>query len=169
MTQPTWTLPKDLLSASVQVMRPQGAIGNEGLGLWFGTADDDEVSVTHLVAVHGRGFASAPLQLRLSWRAMSTLTNLADKLGVYLVGQIHSHPGQMLDLSEVDREFGIRCQGYLSFVCPYYAQRDITAVDECGVHVFDAGHYRRLDRREAAARIKISNSVFERLLVEVPA
>ncbi len=169
MTQPTWTLPKDLLSASVRVMRPQGALGNEGLGLWFGTADGDDVSVTHLVELHGRGFTSAPLQLRLSWRAMSTLTNLAAELDVYLVGQIHSHPGQMLDLSEVDKEFGIRCQDYLSLVCPHYAQCDIKTVDECGVHVFEAGYYRRLARHEVAVRIKTSNSMVERLRVEVPA
>lgn len=169
MTQPNWTLPKDLLSASVRVMRPHGILGNEGLGLWFGTADGEDVSVTHLVELHGPGFVSAPLQLRLSWRAMSTLTNLAAELEVYLVGQIHSHPAQMLDLSDVDREFGIRCQDYLSLVCPHYAQRDITTVDECGVHVFEAGYYRRLDRQEVSARIKSSNSMVERLRVEVPA
>lgn len=169
MTQPNWTFPKDLLSASVRVMRPHGALGNEGLGLWFGVADGAEVAVTHLVEVHGSGFVSAPFQLRLSWRAMSTLTNLADELDVYLVGQIHSHPGQMLDLSDVDREFGIRCQDYLSLVCPYYAQRDIATVDECGVHVFEAGHYRRLNRGEVATRLKTSNTMVERLRVEVPA
>lgn len=169
MANVTWIFPADLLSASVEAMRPHGAVGNEGLALWFGTASGTSVAVTHVVAVHGPGFRSAPLQLRLSLNAMGALTDLGDQIGAYLVGQIHSHPRQMLDLSDVDRAYGIRCQDYLSLVCPHYAQRYVAGPDECGVHVFDDGHYRRIPASEVARRIHTSASPVKRLSVEVPA
>ena len=111
MTQEiTWSLPGDLLETSIEVMRPHGRKGNEGLALWLGKTDGNLARVTHLVSLSGDGFRTSPLQLRLSWNAMSKLTELADKIDAYLVGQIHSHPGNFIDLSEVDQVYGIRCQ-----------------------------------------------------------
>lgn len=169
MHQATWTLPADLLDVSVDVMRPNGRIGNEGLALWLGRSDNSCARVTHLVAVRGRGFHAAPGQLRLSWNAMSRLTDLADELGTYLVGQIHSHPRHFVDLSDVDRKYGIRCQDYLSVVCPHYAQREVSGLAECGVHLFDGGGYRRLGAAEVARRIAFSTTAVEVVDLEVPA
>ncbi len=163
-----WALPSNLLSASVEIMRPSGAMGNEGLALWFGAVSSASVDVSHVVAVHGSGFRSAPLQLRLSYRAMEVLTDLSVSLGTYLIGQIHSHPGLMLDLSDVDKTYGIRCQDYLSIVCPHYAQRDLHTVHECGVHVFDKGGYRRLSRVEIERRILKSVGLANKIAIEVP-
>ena len=39
MQETSWTLPEDLLDVSVEVMRPNGRVGNEGLALWLGTAE----------------------------------------------------------------------------------------------------------------------------------
>jgi proteasome lid subunit RPN8/RPN11 len=169
MHEMTWTLPNNLLDVSVELMRPHGRIGNEGLALWLGTAEGSQARVTHIVALHGRGLQSSPVQLRLSWNAMSQLTDLAGELGTYLVGQIHSHPGHFLDLSDVDRTYGIRCQDYLSVVCPHYAQRAVTSFGECGVHLFDGGAYRRLSDTEVARRIALSAAAVEVVNLEVPA
>lgn len=169
MHETTWTLPVNLLDVSVEVMRPSGRLGNEGLALWLGCLDGSQARVTHLVTLHGDGFHSSPLQLRLSWDAMSRLTDLADELGLYLVGQIHSHPGRYVDLSEVDRKYGIRCQDFLSVVCPDYAQRAVSGLDECGVHLFDDGRYRRLGALEVTRRIKRSVATVNVVNLEVPA
>lgn len=168
MQETTWTLPSDLLNESVNVMRPHGRVGNEGLALWLGKADANRVTVTHLVSLRGAGFRTSPLQLRLSWNAMSQLTDLADKLGTYLVGQIHSHPGRFIDLSDVDQEYGIRCQDYLSVVCPHYAQRDVSRIQECGVHLFDKGFYRRFGAAEVQRRINVTVATVDILELEVP-
>jgi proteasome lid subunit RPN8/RPN11 len=155
MSQVTWYLPDDLLRSSIEIMRPHGARGNEGLALWLGTSDDaaKQVTVTHAIEVYGPGFVTAPLHMRLSFRAMSTLTDLADRLGCYLVGQIHSHPANYIDLSDVDREFGIRVQDYLSLVCPHYAQRPDVLLSDCGLHAFEGTNYRRLSTAEASRRV----------------
>ncbi len=164
-----WALPADLLATSIEIMRPHGRLGNEGLALWLGRLDGHQARVTHVVAPRGAGFRSSPLQLKLSWAAMARLTDLADTLGTYLVGQIHSHPGTFVDLSDVDEKYGVRCQDYLSLVCPHYAQRPVAKIEECGVHVFDHGNYRRLHTTEVARRIAISPTKVEVIDLEVPA
>lgn len=148
-----WLLPSDLISVSTTIMRPNGLRGCEGLALWFGNQLEQQTKITHVVALHGPGIQCRPLQLQLSYRALEKLTDLGDHLQAHLVGQIHSHPDRFLDLSEVDRIYGIRLQDYLSLVCPHYAQADTRSVDDCGVHVFDAGGYRRLPVWEASQRL----------------
>jgi proteasome lid subunit RPN8/RPN11 len=162
-----WKLPTDLLATSLRVMKPHGAIGNEGIAFWYGRRIDHEVEVTHIVEVHGYGIQHSPLQLRVSLRAMEALTDLVDRIDSHLVGQIHSHPSTMLGLSDVDKSNGIRIQDYLSLVSPYYAQIDVLSVEDCGVHVFDDGRYRRFQIEEIRRRIRISPSKVIPIALEV--
>jgi hypothetical protein len=155
MTDVRWTVPNDLLESSLAIMKPSGAQGNEGLALWFGTCNQRHVQVTHAVEVSGPGFRSRPLYLSLSLATMSSLTSLAAELGVYLVGQIHSHPGQLLDLSELDEVRGIRAPDYLSAVCPHYAQQPQVDWMDCGIHVYEGDGYRRLSDGEIERRITV--------------
>ena len=163
-----WQLPQDLLAESIEVMAPHGRRGNEGLSLWLGTELGTLTCVTHMVELRGPGFMAAPQQLRISLSGMSALTDLADQLNVYLVGQIHSHPGYFVDLSHVDKAYGIRIPGYLSLVCPHYAQFATTRLDHCGAHVFERGEYRRMPACEAARRIVTSPMNVSKLELEVP-
>jgi proteasome lid subunit RPN8/RPN11 len=169
MSQLQWAIPANLLEHSVTVMRPHGARGNEGLALWFGRGDERRVKITLAVEVCGAGFLTTPLFMSLSMRAMAALTDLAEKRRVFLAGQIHSHPGSFIDLSELDEAKGIRTPNYLSVVCPYYAQRDVAGLHECGVHVFEGAQYRRLAAEEIARRIAIANAPLAKLRLEVPA
>ena len=168
MNATSWKLPVDLLTQSVQIMRPNGALGNEGLALWFGTADESVTTVSHVVEVYGQGFKTSPLHMSLSYGAMSKLTDLAETLNCCLVGQIHSHPERFLDLSLLDRQQGIRVPDYLSVVCPHYAQSDVSKFAECGVHVFEKVDYRRLTAAEIASRIVRGDEKVKRLKCEVP-
>jgi hypothetical protein len=163
-----WLLPKALLADSLTIMKPHGAVGNEGIALWFGSADSSCAKITHLVELAGPGFKTAPQQMHLSLRAMSTLTNLAEQLGVILIGQIHSHPGRYLDLSNVDKEHGIRSPDYLSVVCPFYAQRKLSGIEECGVHVFEDRNYRRMSQDEISLRLIMQDTNVIKIKCEVP-
>lgn len=135
--------------------------------MWLGVRDASHVSITHVVALRGPGVKTAPLQLSLSYSAMDRLSDVAEKLGAYLVGQIHSHPGHQVGLSDVDRELGIRVQDYLSVVYPHYAQRQELGIEMCGVHVFDHGDYRRLVGTEVARRISTTSAHVQRIDLEV--
>lgn len=167
--KPNYLIPENVLPASVEAMRPYGARGHEGLALWFGTADDDVSRVSHVVIPHGAGLFTHPLHLSLSMRAMARLTAFADQHDLVWLGQIHSHPKQMLWLSEVDVEMGVKVQDYLSVVCPFYAQRDTDAFDECGVHVFDGGGYRQMSVAEVERRVLLAPQPAEVVRLEVPA
>ena len=169
MMSTQWTLPKDLISASVEVMKPHGMYGNEGLALWFGTENEAHITVTHMVELHGPGFRTSPLNLQISLAGMSALTELAQNLNAYLIGQIHSHPRNFIDLSEVDVVHGIRIPDYLSLVCPHYAQAPNTTLAQCGVHVFEAGTYRRLSAGEVSRRISSTSALVNKITLEVPA
>lgn len=167
MSQSRWTLPQDLLEHSIAVMQPHGARGNEGLALWFGVDSGQSVRITHAVEVFGRGFQTTPLFMSLSMRAMASLTEFADQRKVFLAGQIHSHPGTLLDLSELDEAKGIRTPNYLSVVCPFYAQRPEIALSACGVHVFERNRYRRMATAEITRRIRFDSAPVHKLRVEV--
>ena len=169
MNKLNWLLPEDLIQQSIEVMRPHGAAGNEGLALWLGRETNSAIEITHLVEVSGPGFKTSPLYMGLSMRAMAKLTDLADQLDRYLVGQIHSHPGTFVELSDLDKAHGIRVPNYLSIVCPYYAQRPSTRLSDCGIHVFEGGHYRRINSDMEAHHIKITATRVSKLNCEVPA
>jgi len=169
MNELHWLLPEDLLQKSINVMRPHGVVGNEGLALWFGKANGSTIEITHLVEVSGPGFRTSPLYMGLSMRAMAKLTDLADQLDRYLVGQIHSHPKTFVELSDLDKAHGIRVPNYLSIVCPYYAQRPSTTLSDCGIHVFEGSNYRRMNPAVAARRIQIASTRVSKLNCEVPA
>lgn len=169
MGEINWLLPEDLLQKSIEVMRPQGMRGNEGLALWLGKSNGTVIEVTHLVEVTGLGFHTSPLFMKLSMRAMAKLTDLTDQLDRYLVGQIHSHPRNFTDLSELDKTHGIRVPNYLSVVCPHYAQRPTTTIGECGIHIFEGSAYRRMNNIDTQHRIIISDRLVAKLTCEVPA
>lgn len=169
MNKLNWQFPEDLMQRSLEIMRPHGAKGNEGLALWLGEAKGQVAEITHIVSISGPGFKTSPQYMSLSMRALAILTDLADQFGVYLVGQIHSHPGVFTDLSALDQAHGIRIPDYLSLVCPHYAQQSNTQLNDCGVHVFESNVYRRLSRAETERRIRVTSSRVAMLKCEVPA
>jgi hypothetical protein len=136
-------------------MARDGLLGNEGVALWLGRRGNGRAEVTHLVALRGRGVIKRPDQLVLQPQLVNDVTDLAIKLGVTLVGQIHSH-GKLYgtDLSYADRTFGITVPYFLSLVAPDYALRPQTRLEECGVHLFEPGvGFRRLPPAELSRRV----------------
>jgi proteasome lid subunit RPN8/RPN11 len=95
------------------------------------------------------------------------LTDVLDQEKLVLVGQVHGHPGEFIDLSEVDRAMGFRVPGFLSIVAPYYGTRRDTPLDQCGFHEFGAGaQYHRLSRDQVGLRIRpVETAVPEPLII----
>lgn len=164
----TWILPERLLTSSVSIMAPHGRCGNEGLALWLGREEGEAARVTHVLNLSGPGFRSGPLQLQLSERAMARITDIAADLDTFLVGQIHSHPGNFIELSHVDKVYGIRIESYLSLVCPQYAQVPNTNWRECGFHVFEGVSYRGMKPSEIAARVHFDARTVDLVNLGVP-
>lgn len=152
----SWHVPSNVLPDSLSAMAPDGRQGNEGLALWLGQVENATAAITHVVTLPSRWVAKRPDLLQVAPAAFSALLDFAEPLGVSLVGQIHSHPGTFVDLSQVDRRFGISAPYYLSVVAPYYAQHQATTWMDCGVHQFLPGRgFRRLSIHEIQTRIHV--------------
>lgn len=153
-----WRLPAAALRASIAEMAPDGALGREGVALWLGRRVAGVVSVTHVVGLRGPGVFKTPNHLSISAELLNDVTDVAVERGVYLVGQIHSHPSDWVDLSDADRLYGIQAPGYLSVVAPHFAGDPSTPPGRCGFHVHDRGGWRRLGPWERPWRVAITGA-----------
>jgi hypothetical protein len=153
-----WNVPADLLPESIRAMAPDGARGNEGFAFWLGSSGADTATISHLVTLSDDWVVKRPDYLQIAEEGISQLANVADRLGVFIVGQIHSHPGTFVDLSPVDRKYGFSVPYFLSVVAPYYAQKPQTTWSECGIHVYDRGcGFRRLPPYESKSAISVQD------------
>lgn len=141
-----WSLSEAVLQASMAEMSRDGTEGNEGVAMWLGRRAQGCATVTHVVALRGRGIIKRPAQLIIQEPVFAAITETAIDLGVSLIGQIHSHgPGYSIDLSPTDKTYGIAVPYYLSLVAPDYAMRPHTPLTACGVHMLQPGQgFRRL-------------------------
>lgn len=156
MTTPLlWRLPAEALRMSIAEMAPDGSRGCEGVALWLGRRVAGIVTITHVVGLRGSGIVKRPDYLSISAELLDDVTDLAIERGVYLAGQVHSHPGAWVDLSEADKRCGIQAPGYLSVVMPNFAREPSTPLAQFGFHVSARGAWRRLSPFERKWRVAI--------------
>lgn len=162
-----WSLSEAVLEVSLAEMSRDGAEGNEGVAMWLGRRAQGCATVTHVMALRGRGVIKRPAQLIIQESVFAAITEAAIDLGVSLIGQIHSHgPGYGVDLSPTDRMYGVAVPYYLSLVAPDYAVRPYTPLTECGVHVLQPGRgFRRLTTREINSRFELTQGKLPPLIV----
>lgn len=78
------------------------------------------------------------------------------RMGLTLVGQVHSHPGRWVDHSDGDDEGAlVRFEGYWSLVVPVFAREGMRPLGRCGVHVFRSGEFQRLTPEAVDARLQL--------------
>ncbi|MCL4552495.1 MAG: hypothetical protein M1305_02920, partial [Candidatus Marsarchaeota archaeon] len=123
--------------------------------LWLGHRNKHVAQVTHIVALRGPGLSKRPDLLRIDTSLFNEITDAALKLGVTLIGHIHTHgPGYATDLSPTDQDYGLSVPYYLSIVAPGYGLIKRASITDCGIHVFDPGSgFRRLLPAEVKRRI----------------
>lgn len=150
-----WHIPRGAFSDSLREMSRDGFYGNESIVLWLGHRNNHAARVTHLVAPRGPGVIKRPDLLRIDTSLFNEITDAALRLGVTLIGHIHTHgPGYATDLSPTDQEYGLSVPYYLSIVVPGYGLIKRTGITDCGIHVFDPGSgFRRLLPAELKQRI----------------
>ncbi|WP_292364409.1 hypothetical protein [Mesorhizobium sp.] len=146
-------------------MAPDGARGCEGVALWLGRRLAGVVTVTHVIGLRGPGVIRRPDFLSISPELLDDVTDIAIAKDAYLVGQVHSHPGSWVDLSDLDKRSGIRAPGYLSVVAPHFASDPATPPGRCGFHVFNGARWRRLAWWERPWRVVITAGEVPLILV----
>ena len=151
-----WRIPQTALRSSMAEMARDGSRNCEGIALWLGRRHNDLAEVTHVVGLRGPGVHRRPDYLSISPELLNDVTDAAIELGVFLVGQIHSHPpGAGVGLSPLDQRFGICAPGYLSAVAPNFADRLDTPTSACGFHLFEGAAWRRFGPQECARRVEV--------------
>jgi hypothetical protein len=152
-----WRIGRRVFEASLTEMARDGRVGNEGVAMWLGHYEKDVAVVSHVGVLRGPHVRKAPDLLMIDSELINDLTDLALDHAVRLIGQIHSHgPRYGTNLSETDRRYGVAVPGMLSLVAPDYALRPDTALEECGVHLFQPGvGWRRFSVDELKARVTL--------------
>jgi hypothetical protein len=161
-----WRIPERAFVDSLREMARDGSHGNEGIAFWLGQRRDGEATVTHLVALRGRGIVKQPDLLVVEPWLFNEVTDVTIELGIALVGQIHSHGSwHGVDLSVTDRTRGIAVPYYLSVVAPHYAMDPRTRLEDCGVHMYEpASGYRRLATIEVQQRLILTTDPAVRVI-----
>ncbi len=152
-----WHIPEAALAKSVEEMAIDGRDGNEGTCFWLGRRADREAEVSQLVLLRGNGISKKPFNIRISPDLMRQVHEQAERQGLVLLGQIHSHSGRCgVDMSESDHAYGITAPYLLSIICPNFAQDPMTKIVECGVHVcLPARNYVRLSRKQVEQKLML--------------
>lgn len=152
----SWAIPASALEAVFAEMRADGALrGTEGIALWFGRRERD-VRISHVVLLRGPGVVREPDFVQISDALLNDVTDEAIRLGVQLIGQVHSHgPFATTGLSWIDKTGGVRVPFYLSLVAPDFAA-GAPEIATCGAHVFEpASGWRRMSVVEVRERVTI--------------
>lgn len=155
-----WRIPASVLPDSITEMATDGKRGCEGIVLWLGVVTQRAAVITHLVGLHGPKVIKRPDHLRIDPDLFNELADFCEEIGSMLLGQIHSHPGTFIDLSETDKRYGVSTPHYLSVVAPYYAQDPRVGWAQCGVHVFSPTlGFQRLSPEHVSRKVQIISDV----------
>jgi len=161
-----WDLPGAALEQAHREFQIDGSQGNEGIMLWLGRREIGVAVITHCVLVRGKLAIKEPDLLQLEPALLNDITIAATTRKIVLLGQIHSHPGTFVDLSDTDHRYGFKFPDFLSIVAPHYGLKRPESLFDYGVHVYDYGvGYRRLEGKEIQRRLNIVDSRVE--LIEV--
>lgn len=157
-----WSIPRVLWQQTFRELAQDGVRGCEGICLWLAplsetpAIDGAALQFTRGAILRGPLVRRHALSIAIDPELLSELTDVLDCEGLILAGQVHGHPGEFVDLSEVDKAMGFRVPGFLSVVSPYYGVRLETRLVHCGFHEFiGRTGYRRLPPAEVAQRIRV--------------
>ena len=91
---------------------------------------------------------------RTSAAANARVVALLAAADLVLLAQVHSHPGRIVDHSAGDDADALMpYENFLSIIVPNYAKATMWPLDQCGVHRFEHGRFRRLRPQEVTSTI----------------
>ncbi len=117
----------------------------ETVVLWFGNITDSQAVVVTVIR---------PNQIRTSGsfdvdaRSNADVAVASCDLGLRLIAQIHTHPGEYVGHSPGDDEGApFLTQGLYSIVVPMYGRRGMLPLSQCGVHIYEKEFLRLTDQQ----------------------
>ena len=126
--------------------------------MWLGNHQGEREIATEVIFLDDLpGTVGRRLQHRTSREAVRILIDRARELGLTIVGDVHTHPGLWVDLSEVDRAHPIEYRiGLLALVLPAFAAGP-PRLQGIGVHEYlGSGEWRTFESDEVVSRLMIT-------------
>jgi proteasome lid subunit RPN8/RPN11 len=148
---------RGLLERTVAGLCERSAGWRESGAIWIGSLNGADSIVQDVIFFHdlcddkGRS-----LSLELSEEAKFTLYSNLAKTGQKLIGMIHTHPEDWVDLSGIDKNNQLCSRiGFWSLVLPYYAKQS-WEIKTTGIHIRADRGWHQLSEEDAAKRIVIT-------------
>jgi proteasome lid subunit RPN8/RPN11 len=152
---------KSVIVQTERVLRKSGTASeaHEGVAYWAGKRLASDAIVTTCIApLANTSYGSFETSAATNARVVMYLA----KVGLELLGQVHSHPGPFIDHSEGDDERALMpYEGFFSIVVPYYSRAGMRPLTKCGVHVFRRGFFQRLTNPEVELGLRIIDDLAE--------
>lgn len=125
----------------------------EGLVYWAGKVEGDKYYVTHAVAPKTK---ASRRDIYTTHESNGLVVEyLCDNELVY-IAQVHSHPGNWVEHSEVDNEeTAFRSEGLVSIVVPVFSERNILPWSQCGFHLYTNGAFKFLSTKYVNKRFTV--------------
>ena len=155
-TLSTYTIPRQVLEDTRDLLREPGLQGFEAVVLWVGSVDD-ETSATIRAAVRPgqsayRGDQGCAVEVPAD--ALSALISALPP-GVFVLARVHTHPGEAYHSPVDDTNMLIAHEGAVSIVVPDFATAPLD-LRACSVNELrSASGWRELDVDEVDTRFLI--------------
>lgn len=155
-----WNVSLQLWTSTWNGLQERCAGGNEAACVWLGSRDSDAERALEVVYLDDLpGTVGYRLQHRTSRVAVSMMLELARDKKMSIVADLHTHPSDWVDLSEVDRANPIEYRiGLLALVLPSCAL-GLADIGRTGVHEYTgSGNWKTFGPDEHAMRVVIEDA-----------
>jgi len=154
-----YTISKDAITITQNVLQDYAHFkpSNEGLVYWCGKKNHDTVSISLVIApktTSDWGYIST------SNRANFDLVKTLAQRNQIHIGQVHSHPGTLVDHSDGDDlDASFKTEGLISIVVPNYCKEGFLPLTTCGVHRYNQGNFQRFSDKYVSEHFEISEKL----------
>lgn len=155
----TQVITQQLWRATWLGLQRRGGGARETACVWLGEQEGEQEVAREVVFLDDLpGTVGRRLQHRTSREAVRIVIDRARELGLTIVGDVHTHPGEWVDLSEVDRVHPIEYRiGLLALVLPTFAKGP-PRLKGVGVHEYlGAGEWKTFEEEEIPPRLVLLN------------
>lgn len=138
-------------------LRSHGDGQREAACVWAGVRSEHEERVTEVIFLDDlSGVEAFPLQHKTTRKATAALfAQLRDKK-LSIIADVHTHPGDWVDLSWIDKAHPIEYRpGLTAIVLPNYATTE-PSLETIGIHSYlGDGQWRQLEGDQAKSKVRI--------------
>lgn len=117
--EPRLIIPQPCIFAVQEGLKRETQIGHEGIAYFLGRIEPGITTVITVVCVPAKTSRGS---FEVSSLAMARLVRRASDLGLKVVGQIHTHPGEAYHSDGDEDGARIAYEGYVSIVLPNYGR-----------------------------------------------